>query len=251
MFLTIDLTEQTVTYSQPTMSTTSKPPGYDEKSEQYFQLTRQEMMDFIPKTCKTMLDVGCGSGGFGQTLKRSRTIEIWGVEPVAAAAALAATRLDHVIESPFVSELPFPPRSFDCIVFNDVLEHLIDPAATLKLANKFLSPTGCIVASIPNVRHFPTMWALFFRKEWIYRDCGILDSTHLRFFTRKSIEPLFKSAGFYVERIEGINSYISSKPRTAPRWRYFVFLNCLTFGFFGDMRYLQYAVVARPNRPEA
>ena len=230
------------------MNRESKPEGYESKPQEYFQLTRPEMLPFVPSDCRRVLDVGCGSGGFGQTLKQSRSVEVWGVEPVSTAAAIAATRLDRVLESTFNPQLDLPRNGFDCVIFNDVLEHLIDPVASLQFAYDLVSPGGCVVASIPNIRHFPTMWALLVRGEWTYRDFGILDQTHLRFFTRKSIPSLFLDGGFNIEKIEGISSYRTLHPEASPRWRYFVLLNALTLGAISDMRYLQFAVVARPNK---
>lgn len=205
------------------------------------------MLPFVPIECRRVLDVGCSSGGFGQTLKRNRSVEVWGVEPVAAVAAVAATRLDRVIESAFTPALDLPKASFDCVIFNDVLEHIFDPAASLRLARGLLTPQGCIVASIPNVRHFPTIWELVVRGNWTYRDFGILDRTHLRFFTRNSIEPLFAEAGFSVEKLEGINQFWTVHREETPRWRVFRIINRLTRGRINDMSFLQFAVVARPN----
>jgi SAM-dependent methyltransferase len=224
--------------AQPT-----KPPGYDSKPAIYFEFARPEMLPFVPPNCKRVLDVGCGKGYFGEALKQSREIEVWGIEPVAAAAAEAATKLDHVVEGMFTPEADLPVESFDGIFFNDVLEHLFDPAAALQLARKLLKPDGAVIASIPNIRHFPTMWELIVRKDWRYSDSGILDRTHLTFFTQKSILALFANCDFKVERIEGINPPSRGAAR---KWHLFKFINGLTFNAIEDMKYLQFAVVARP-----
>lgn len=228
-------------------STPTKPPGYEGKPNSYFEQQRSEMLRYLPAHCQKVLDVGCGNGNFGETLKRSRKIEVWGIEPVASAAAEAATKLDHAIEGIFAPETALPPGSFDAIFFNDVLEHLMDPAAALRLASTLLKPNGVVIASIPNIRHFPALWEIVVRGEWRYRDSGIFDRTHLRFFTRKSIAKLFVEAGFSVEKLEGINSYWwwigdGSGP---PRWIFFKIINALTFKAIEDMKHLQFAVVAR------
>jgi 2-polyprenyl-3-methyl-5-hydroxy-6-metoxy-1,4-benzoquinol methylase len=224
-----------------------KPAGYETKPEYYFQQTRPEMLPFIPANCKRILDVGCGSGGFGQTLKKTRTVEVWGIEPVAKFAAEAASRLDRVIEAPFSRELDFRGMTFDCIIFNDVLEHLLDPAEALSVAKQLLSSGGQIVASIPNIRHFPTIWDLVVRGQWVYRDSGILDQTHLRFFTRKSIEPLFTECGLVVERLQGINRYCTLHNDAPAPWRAFKILNLMSLSCLDDMSYLQFAVAARSS----
>lgn len=219
-----------------------KPPGYESKHDGYFEAVRSEMLPFVPSDCKRVLDVGCGRGNFGKLLKQTRPVEVWGIEPVAAAAVVAATQLDFVIEGAFTPDANLPPASFDAIFFNDVLEHLLDPAAALRQARTLLGPGGVVIASIPNIRFFPTQWEVVVRGEWRYEDSGIMDRTHLRFFTRKSILALFADNSFRVEKIEGINPYTERA-----RKRYlFKFINWLTFKAIEDMRFQQFAVVARP-----
>jgi hypothetical protein len=98
-----------------------------------------------------------------------------------------------------------------------------------------------VVASIPNVRYFFNMWNLVVHQDWQYTEQGILDRTHLRFFTRRSILATFESLGYCVECIEGINPL--------GRSRKFHLLNWLLFNKIEDMRYVQFAVVARPLAP--
>lgn len=130
--------------------------------------------------------------------------------------------------------------AFDCIVFNDVLEHLIDPWETLVEARELLAPGGSVVASIPNVRYAPVLWDLVARGQWPYRGDGVLDQTHLRFFTLRSIETMFRSTGYRVRRIEGIHVLRSMKIHL---------LRALTFNALADLAYRQIAVVAFPAEP--
>jgi 2-polyprenyl-3-methyl-5-hydroxy-6-metoxy-1,4-benzoquinol methylase len=206
------------------------------------------MLRFVPAGCRRVLDVGCGKGNFGEALKRSRNLEVWGLEPVAAAAAEAAKKLDHVIEGVFDPTAGLPAESFDAIIFNDVLEHLFEPAAALEFARTLLKPDGAVVASIPNIRHFPNLWDLVARGEWGYADSGILDRTHLRFFTRRSIATLLAGGGLKIEQIEGINPYLDATPQ---KWLAFKIINGLTLNAIEDMKYLQFAVVARPGKTAA
>ncbi len=211
--------------------------------ELYFQNERHEMLQYIPQKSYTILDVGCGGGSFGQLLKEQRPVEIWGVEMNEHAAAVAAQRLDRVVCGAFDSSLNLPTQSFDCIVFNDVLEHLVDPFAALTYSKELLRAGGVIVASIPNVRYFDNIWNLLVCKDWQYSDYGILDRTHLRFFTRRSILSTFDALGYWVECIEGINYVENLHPHHS---RKFHLLNQLLFNKIEDMRYQQFAIVAHP-----
>jgi 2-polyprenyl-3-methyl-5-hydroxy-6-metoxy-1,4-benzoquinol methylase len=209
----------------------------------YAESVRHEMLQFIPDSARSILDVGCSIGNFGALLKLERGAEVWGVEPDRAAAELASDRLDRVICSRFDSNLNTDGKKFDCIVFNDVLEHMVDPASALEVAPAYLNPDGIVVASIPNVRYFGNIWLLLVHKSWKYQDTGILDRTHLRFFTKKSIESLFDDAGFKIHRLVGINSLHICDPYFRPK---FTILNILTLGRIADMEWMQFAVVANP-----
>jgi SAM-dependent methyltransferase len=93
---------------------------------------------------------------------------------------------------------PFAPATFDAIVCGDVLEHLREPETFLRQARSWLRPQGSLIASIPNVRHHSVVRGLL-AGNWTYEAAGLLDRTHLRFFTRRSIETLFEGAGFRID----------------------------------------------------
>jgi 2-polyprenyl-3-methyl-5-hydroxy-6-metoxy-1,4-benzoquinol methylase len=202
------------------------------------------MLTWVKPEQRRILDVGCGSGRFGVLLKASSNREVWGVEPNATAAAEASKVLDRAVTGLFEEGVDLPEEYFDCVVFNDVLEHLLSPQSALVLARRLLKRGGTVVASIPNIRHFPTMWELCALGKWEYRDCGVLDRTHLRFFTRTSIQKLFQETGFQIQEIAGINAFggipnVGRKP-----WAVYRLLNLLTLGRLTDMRFQQFAVVA-------
>src|SRR5690606_2217936 len=115
-------------------------------------------------------------------------VSIFGVEPVATARRLAIDTgaYDEVYGGYFPDAISGGHR-FDCIVFNDVLEHMIDPWSTLESARAFLTPNGKVVASIPNIIYLPTILGVILRRRWDYRDSGVLDRTHLRFFAKANI----------------------------------------------------------------
>ena len=199
------------------------------------------MRAYVPADAHTILDVGCGDGAFGAGLREERRaagrkLEIWGLELDPQAAAHAVEYLDQVLAGSATERVAeLPPAHFDCVVLNDVLEHLAWPEELLRDLRRVLKPRGTLVASIPNVRHFFNVWDLAVRGDWEYHEEGIRDRTHLRFFTRTSMHGLFARAGFRLRRQEGLNPTGS--------WRFRV-CNLLCLGRLHDMRYLQFACVA-------
>lgn len=209
----------------------------DKKPSGYYSTARDEMLRFIPKGTKCVLEIGCGEGVFGIAVKKMSGAEVWGVEINKDVASTAKGKLDNVLAGDVSILMPdLPDSKFDCIVFNDVLEHLADPRAVLAAARKKLCPGGVVVCSLPNVRYFPVLRQLLINKQWRYVDWGVLDRTHLRFFTEKSILTTFEELGYNVIRIEGINGFRS--------WK-FTLLNAGLFGQLSDARYMQFACVAK------
>jgi 2-polyprenyl-3-methyl-5-hydroxy-6-metoxy-1,4-benzoquinol methylase len=219
--------------------------SYTEKSEDYFNCLRPEMLPYIPAQCSTILDVGCGRGLFGASLKNIKTRVVWGVEPDFDCIEEATKNLDKIYHGCFQPEIALPEDYFDCIVFNDVLEHILEPVPILEYAKKLLKRGGSIVASIPNIMHFPILWKLLINGEWNYTERGILDRTHLRFYTRKSIQNLISQSGLLLEQIDGINSYHSMEASDEKLWNYYRVLQRIPSDSIHDMRYLQFAIVAK------
>lgn len=206
----------------------------------YYVHVRSELFSFVPKETRRLLDVGCAEGTFGAGIMQARPgIEAWGVEPVQAAAARAQERLTRVICGPAENAIEqLPDGHFDCITFNDVLEHMVDPWSMLRGIQRKLAPDGVIVASIPNLRHFPVIQSLLVGADFRYVQEGILDRTHLRFFTRMSMRRLFEESGLSVLRMEGINW------TAVPAW--WGVINRLAGRAFDDTYFLQFAIQARP-----
>jgi SAM-dependent methyltransferase len=212
-------------------------------SDDYYAQARPEMLAFVPETTRRLLDIGCSEGRFGAGVKEKLPgCEVWGVEPSAAAAA-AKTRLDRVFSRRFEELEELPDAYFDVVTMNDVLEHLPYSEPALELVRRVLKPDGRLVLSLPNVGYILNVRDLVFRKDWEYQDCGILDRTHLRFFTQKSATRLLTQNGFVVREAKGINPWRLGLP--------YRILRALAPGFFGEMYFPQFAIVAELAGPKA
>jgi len=97
--------------------------------------------------------------------------------------------------------LPIAPASLDVVLCLDVLEHLIDPWTTASRLARLLKPGGVLIASVPNVRHFRVVLPLLLRGRWEYQQSGLMDRTHLRFFTEHSATELLRQAGLCVDAV--------------------------------------------------
>lgn len=147
-----------------------------------------------------VLDVGCATGSLGAAL-HAQGLRVTGVEPLAAAAAIARTRLDEVftgLSDDFLTQRA--DARFHAIVFADVLEHMPDPGAALRRAAKHLAPGGVIVVSVPNVTH-ASVRAMLLEGRWDMGAQGILDRTHLRFYSRRGFIDLCSDNGFAIDAL--------------------------------------------------
>lgn len=153
-----------------------------------------------PAGCRC-LDVGCGGGDLGAALKTAGAAWVAGVERHPEAAARARTRLDLLVEGDLTSTpLPFAPGEFDYIVWADVLEHLPDPEPVVRRYLTYLAPAGRVVVSVPNMRFYLVLLRLI-ADRWEYTDSGVRDRTHLRVFTRRSLEAMLGRLGLRQERL--------------------------------------------------
>lgn len=203
----------------------------------YFVNSRPEMLQFVPVDAKKLLDVGCAQGGFAAAIKeRQPDCEVWGIEPTDA-AKVAATRLDKVIQGLFSEDLDLPRGYFDVVTMTDVLEHIVDTDAALRLVRELLRPGGTLVLSLPNVQFYVHVYNLIKRNSWEYVDDGIMDRTHVRFFTTKSAQQTLERNGFKVQRIEGL---ITNWPTGLWRVLFRLFRKTLYWA-----KFFQFAVVAR------
>ena len=200
---------------------------YGSKEHDYFSAARHEILDLLPTFSERVLEVGCGTGQTLEMLKfKKHCAETVGIELFSSAAEEARNRVDHVycldVEK---DQRPQNIGKFDLILLLDVLEHLVDPWTVLKdLTAEYLADNGKIIVSLPNAQHFSLVLPLFLGK-FTYVERGVLDKTHLRFFTRSSSADLLKNAFLKIDSFKQTSLDVSLNSGK---------LNFLTLGIFSD-----------------
>jgi 2-polyprenyl-3-methyl-5-hydroxy-6-metoxy-1,4-benzoquinol methylase len=174
---------------------------------------------FVPG--RRVLDIGCGTGAWAPYLRRGEAIELVGIEIAPAAADVARGRYDRILTTP--SEELDPAAlggTFDTIIAADVIEHLVDPFAELRRWVKWCAPNGEMVISTPNLRHFRVLRDLAGRGRFDYVDeGGMMDRTHLRWFTEASLADALEEAGWRVRRWGRLSGGRSGRVNTLARGR--------------------------------
>ena len=172
----------------------------------YHDLPRREILELIPTNARRVLDLGCGTGALGRALKERQQCHVTGIELNKEAFDIAKTNIDVCLCDNLNRYDPaLTPVKYDCIIFADILEHLVSPYAVLKKFTSVLTDDGVVIASIPNIGH-PLILKNLQRGLFRYESAGILDITHLRFFTKTSIFQMFCTAGL---KIVGCNTHPS------------------------------------------
>ena len=189
----------------------------------YYSRNRTWPFLFNIKKGSSVLDIGCGTGVLGKLLSDNYGCKVTGLEIVEENYHQAKIFLDRVILGDVETmRLPKKNFSFDYIIFSDSLEHLSNPDKVIDRVSKLLNINGSLLIAMPNVKNYRVTIPLLFLDAWEYQDEGILDKTHLRFFTHKSIVKLLKAKKFNVEKVF-YNLPLSSKAGI---------INLITFGLF-------------------
>jgi len=171
--------------------------AYTKKPISYFDTPRQDYIDYLPDNPGArILELGTGSGPTGEAcLKLGKCSEYVGIELNPEMAAAAADKITEVIEGDIEEiNIPYPDEYFDILIMSEVLEHLRDPDLTVsKLLDK-VKKGGLVMASSPNISHHRIIRYLI-KGDWPLTDEGVMDRTHLRWFTPKTFQKMFEEAG--------------------------------------------------------
>jgi 2-polyprenyl-3-methyl-5-hydroxy-6-metoxy-1,4-benzoquinol methylase len=215
----------------------------------YRRNTRHEMLAFVPEQCRRILEIGCGEGIFVSSITGCK--ERWGVEPDTISAQVASSQIERVLVGTFDSvRNQLPANYFDLVICNDVIEHMIDHDAFFREIQAYMVPGAVIIGSVPNVRYFKNLFDLVVLRDWDYKLAGVLDRTHLRFFTLRSLRRSLAASGLQVEQVQGINSMLRSSINFRSL-HYLIFGVALIAGSLGtatDTKYMQLGFRASFNR---
>ena len=215
----------------------TKEPALDNR---YFATARHDVLAHIQGSPSRVLEIGCGAGStMAELRKRGRVEQAVGVELDPASAEVARAQFDTLYVSA-VETAPFEqaiaPGSLELVLCLDVLEHLVDPWAVVKRVSPLLAPGGRLYISLPNVRNWKFLARLFFKGDFRYRDSGILDRTHLRFFTRETAMDLAQAGGLHIVDAVDARAY---KP-----WEVRRLINLISLGLTREWIAKQWIVIA-------
>ena len=201
------------------------------KSKNYHKYERPEMLKYLPNRIAKSIEFGCADGLFSKIVKEEFNAECWGVVMNQASVLNSEKVLDKVIFGDAMDVIDsLLADYFDCLICNDFLEHLGYPDLFLDKIRKCMKKDAYLIASFPNVRSASNVFEFLFKKDWKYKETGILDNTHFRFFTMKSLKRFLEENDFEIESFQGIRP-LSSKGFL------FLLLDILTLGYNHDMKY--------------
>jgi 2-polyprenyl-3-methyl-5-hydroxy-6-metoxy-1,4-benzoquinol methylase len=211
---------------------------YANKPDGYYAHARTDIAPFLPPHADRVLEIGCGDGATLAWLKaQGRCALAVGIESFPGAAEAARGRADHVEpgNAEQMLEQVAPWGRFDLVLCLDVLEHMVDPWQLLRRLEPLTTDNAVLILSVPNVRHYKVSLALLLFGQWQYQQAGVLDRTHLRFFTRASAQALATGANLRLRSCVG-----SRPPAGSPSW----LADLLSLGLLRDLFSVQYLVAA-------
>lgn len=215
---------------------------YEDKDKSYYSNIRHDLIALLPKGKDLkILEIGAGYGETLYFLKSNGfAAEVVGVDLFEDTANTENYKpVDQFIFGNIEDlDLGEYQDYFDVILLADVLEHIIEPKPVLSKIKHYLKPTGQVVVSMPNIRHYSALYKIFGKGDFKYEESGIFDYTHLRFYCRKNIERLLESSGYTILKQEGSIKNYKGNSLTKT-------INKLTFGLFEEFFSLQYFFVIK------
>lgn len=180
----------------------AKPMGMDLIDfVQHYGGIRNDVMKLVPDDVERVLDVGCASGITGQILKSRGVKEVVGIDIEPAIADFAKERLDDVLIGDVEKlDIPYEDGYFDLIMYNDILEHLVDPWELLQKHKRLLSGRGRFIMGIPNIQHFHSLLNIL-KGRWDYEETGLFAKIHLRFFCYRNIKDMVNSVDHRIDKV--------------------------------------------------
>jgi 2-polyprenyl-3-methyl-5-hydroxy-6-metoxy-1,4-benzoquinol methylase len=199
-----------------------------EPTDSYYQHLRMHLLLLAGSDIQDIkvLEIGCAAGQSLSYFKQNGAAYTVGVELVPEVAQMAMSRpeIDKIIIGNIETiDLEYPEGYFDLVVVGHVLEHVTNPWDVLSKVVTYIRPGGKIIGSLPNVRHLSVIIPLIFSGDWEYQSVGILDWTHYRFFTKKTVQQLLESANL---KVDCITPEVLGKKS--------LLLSLLTMGLFDD-----------------
>ena len=218
--------------------------SYAEKADYYYRFTRTDLLDLLPKNkvFENVLEIGA-SGGYTLLYLKAKGIakKVHAVELF----ELPGTEQDNSAIDTFtignieqMGIAAFAPESFDLVICGDVLEHLADPWSVRDKIVQWLKPGGYLLASIPNIREYKTVLKILLRGTFTYEEGGVMDKTHLRFFTKKNITDLLTTPRLSLKKITTNLAYPVWNTRQRAK------INNISFKLFEDFLAKQYFVLS-------
>lgn len=190
--------------------------SYDSKEIKYFAGARCDYVAELPCDANArILEIGCGNGDTGAlAISEGKCACYCGVEVYGPAAEIARSKITEVIAGDVENTtLSWPSQSFDALILSEVLEHLVDPWTTLRKLRPLMKPGALVFASSPNISHYSVI-SMLLRGEWHLANNGIMDRSHLRWFTPKVYRAMFESSGYHVTSLRSLSN-LGMKARVA------------------------------------
>ncbi len=211
--------------------------NYNQKEETYFNNVRLDILPLLPKYSKSVLEIGCGNGATLEHIKaQGKCKETTGIELTEYAAFEAKKSIDYTLIGDAEEIIKtIESDSYDLVLCLDILEHLVDPWLMIEQISRILKKGGVLISSIPNIRTIKVISKLAFPGKFEYANSGIMDKTHLRFFTKTSAIELLSTDSLEVDR--WIHSPFAERSKSS-------IFNTITFGCFRDLLTEQYLIRA-------